>query len=638
MTENLKGLNILSLPEELDKRRRILLGELKSRTLWFIRLRWWVPPAIVIGMFAARIIGFEFQWRALVVLAIIVLAYNLIFYIINRLMMKEDIEQRSFIFQFTYWQVAADLMAMLFLAHFTGGAASPFIFFFIFHIIFASILLPTKWAYVFAALTSAGMVCLASVEYLNWIPHHALYFNGKAIDLAAQPPHLAVELLFFSASLFITAFFSISIQRMLRKRIIHLSDLSETVIDLNDKLESLHAMMRAIGSGHSLKKLLNIAAKELATVMKVKGTSIKLLSEEGSHLRYEAAYGLPESLLREKTVEVAKSPLNQSIIGGKSFVTGNVTEKEMFQFGEDLEKADVQSVLFVPLTENNSVIGILGAYSRKRERFCRDDVEFFKLAAEVVAVALENVRAYESVKTLIDERNWFLMRVAHNLRAPLGAIVSMIEVVREGYVGDLANDQEEHLRRAVRRARTMITTINELLLLADGRSGRLKKKHELVDLSNIAGRLHRTFQDEAEKKRLKWKLKVADDLPAFRGNADMIEQMLENLISNAVKYTPSGGSVSLEIFREPDGQIRIDVRDTGIGIPTEAQSSIFHEFYRANNAKEMDELGTGLGLAIVKEIVEHHQGRIKVESIEGLVTVISIFLPVSAKEPEDDAN
>jgi hypothetical protein len=100
---------------------------------------------------------------------------------------------------------------------FTGGSASPFIFFFLFHIILASILLSSRATYAFAALASGGMIIVAVCEYMKWIPHHGIFYMGRSIDLAHQPAHMTVELFFFTASVFIAAFFSTRMMRLLRK-------------------------------------------------------------------------------------------------------------------------------------------------------------------------------------------------------------------------------------------------------------------------------------------------------------------------------------------------------------------------------------------------------------------------------------
>lgn len=618
-------------PEDLHQRKRIILRELKERAFWFVRLRWWVPPFIVGGTLAAGLLGLEFAARPLLLVAAFILVYNIVFLVLGRRLPEEPLlEERSF-HRFAHEQVALDYAAMFLLIYFTGGPSSPLIFFFIFHIIFTSILLPPRSAYGFSALVVAGMGVIALTEYLGWAAHHPILFRGRSIDLAEQPFHMTVALCFFSASVFITAFFTTAIMRELRRRIRELGELSESVSVLNNKLRALFSMTEAIGSIQHLEQLLPIVTGELGRVMAVKGISVKLLSEDGRFLRYAAAYGLPEEFTRGKEVEVGKSPLNRQIMEGDPFVTGQVTVKELFQFGEALAAAQIRSVLFVPLTVEERVIGILGAYCVSPDRFDTEDVDFFRLAAGLVAIALENARAYEAIETFVEERSRYMMRVTHNLRAPLAAMLSMLEVVRGGYLGELNDQQLEYLRRLDRRSRTMLSMINELMTLAENRSEKGEVTREPVDPVVIANRIRRTFQDEATEKRVDFKIVVPEDLPPIQGDAGMLEQMLENLVSNALKYTPSEGCVSVSFARAKQ-TLRIEVSDTGIGIPPADRSRLFDDFFRAENAKAVDADGTGLGLAIVKEIVDKHGGRIIVESEEGLGSIFVVHLPITGQE------
>ncbi|MEW6441983.1 MAG: ATP-binding protein [bacterium] len=624
-----------NLPGEIHERRRIILRELKVRAFWFIRLRWLVPPGIVAATALARFAGAEIAAWPILAVAALILAYNLGLFAWGRRFGRDPSEEAASLRRFARWQVGLDYGAMFLLIHLTGGAASPLLFFFIFHIIFASILLPSRSAYGFSALAVAGVGLLTGAEYLGWIPHHPLHFQGKGIELPQPLFHLMVAWGFFAATVIITAFATSSIMQVLRRRIDDLVELSETVADLNDKLGTLYTMVQAIGSAQKFDLVLQTVVRELASVMEVKGISVKLLSENGRVLRYAAAHGLPESIFKNRVVEVAKSPLNRRIIDGEPFITGQVTQKEMFQFGEDLAAAQLQSVLFLPLTVEERVIGILGAYCVRPDRFGSEEVEFFRLAAGLVAIALENAKAYESIESLVKERAWFTMRVAHNLRAPLAAMKSILDVVQGGYLGELNADQREYLRRLNRRTDTLLATISELMTLARSRSEKIRVADEPVDLPLIATRIDRTFRDEASGKGLEFKMTVPEELPVIRGDAAMIEQMLENLVSNAIKYTPAGGKVSVA-FSKGGGNVRIEVGDTGIGIPSADLPNLFREFYRSESAKAVEAHGTGLGLPIVKEIVDKHGGRIMVESEEGLGTIFVVCLPIDRRAGRGD--
>ena len=417
---------------ETLRRKRILFKELRNRAVWFVRLRWWVPPGIASGVLVAHWLGFEFSLLAVLLVAVFILTYNTVFHRVSKWIEKSGRSQKELVRRFTYCQVGFDYAAMLLLIHFTGGAASPFIFFFIFHIIFASILLPARWAYAFAALSSVGMSLIAAIEYHNLIPHHPILYAGHSIDLAGNPSHMFVEMLFFSASVFIAAFTTTSIAKILRLRIFALDRSAAAIVELNDKLSALYRMIQAIGSKQHLTQVLDPVCENLTRVMDVKALSVKLMNQSGKLLKYAAACGLPESLALKNSIILEKSPLNRRIIEGEPFVTGNISQQEMFQFGENLEAAGLRSVLFIPLRVDGKVIGILGGYCMETDRFKQEDVDFFQQAADLLAIAIENARAYESIEKLVKERTRFMMRVAHNLRAPLDAALSILNVVRDG--------------------------------------------------------------------------------------------------------------------------------------------------------------------------------------------------------------
>jgi len=608
-----------------------MFNELRRRTVWFIRLRWWVPPAIAAGVFLAQALGFEFNLLAVLLVAVFILLYNSAFHLVRHRIEESREGKEQAVRRFTYYQVGFDYAAMFLLVHFTGGAASPFIFFFIFHIVFASILLRSLWAYMFAGLSSAGMALIAAAEYHGWITHHPIVFGGVSIDLASHPSHMFVELLFFAASVFIAAFTTTAIMRQLRIRILALDRSSAAIVELNDKLSALYRMIQAVGSKQHLAEVLEPVCENLTRVMEVKALSVKLLSGSGKLLKYAAACGLPESLALNNSVILEKSPLNRRIIDGEPFVTGSISQQEMFQFGENLEAAGLRSVLFVPLKVDNRVIGILGGYCVEIDRFHQEDVDFFQQAADLLAIAIENARAYESIEKLEEERTRFMMRVAHNLRAPLDAALSILNVVRDGYMGDLKDEQSEYLRRVDRRARTMRSMINELITLAGDRSKRRTIEKKPVDLNLLAGRLQRSFQHDTAHKGLEYRVTIPEKFPKIMGDQEMLEQMLENLVSNAIKYTPTG-SVLVDFTEETYGRVRIRVADTGIGIPEKDMSSLFSYFFRAENARAIEAIGNGLGLAIVREIVDKHGGNIRVESEEGSGTAFIAILPVG--EPE----
>lgn len=221
----------------------------------------------------------------------------------------------------------------------------------------------------------------------------------------------------------------------------------------------------------------------------------------------------------------------------------------------------------------------------------------------------------------------FLWRAAHNMRAPLVAMITMLGVVRREMLGPLNKEQQEYLRRVERRAHSIARMIDKLMLLARSEAEGRTNDHEPVDFVFLAGRLDRTFEEEAGERGLAFRVSVPKTLPAVLGDRRLLEQLLENLVSNALKYTPRG-SVEMHLSVTAEPALKIEVIDTGIGIPKEAEPNLLTEFYRAPNARQLEESGTGLGLALVARTVKQHGGTLEWKSAVDKGTTFTVTLPV----------
>jgi two-component system NtrC family sensor kinase len=221
----------------------------------------------------------------------------------------------------------------------------------------------------------------------------------------------------------------------------------------------------------------------------------------------------------------------------------------------------------------------------------------------------------------------FVNMVSHDLRSPLTAILGYVELIQRA--GEVSPQQMEFIERIRLSVNNITTLITDLLDLGRIEVG-LDEEIESVPLSLIISDAVDGLGERIKKKDQNLKLEIEGKLPSVAGNPVQLRQMLENLLNNAVKYTPEGGSIRLAGFEE-DGQVILQVADTGPGIPTKEQRRIFDRFYRASNVTK-DIQGTGLGLSIVKSIVDNHRGRIWVDSILGKGAVFTIVLPIEGKK------
>jgi signal transduction histidine kinase len=222
------------------------------------------------------------------------------------------------------------------------------------------------------------------------------------------------------------------------------------------------------------------------------------------------------------------------------------------------------------------------------------------------------------------------MTVTHELRSPVSTIRSLLRTIVGGYLGALTDAQRDTMERVLHRADFLQMLIDDLLDLAAGKSDSLMREARVaVRLEPLIEQVVKRLKIDAEEKRIELTcLSVCHAEGAtILATAEGMERILGNLVSNAIKYTPDGGRVFVAL-NCADGFARIDVSDSGIGIPEESFPHLFDEFYRAPNAKALVKQGTGLGLAITKDIVTQFGGQITVRSQVKAGTTFTVTFPL----------
>lgn len=236
-------------------------------------------------------------------------------------------------------------------------------------------------------------------------------------------------------------------------------------------------------------------------------------------------------------------------------------------------------------------------------------------------------RDITELKEIEEVKSQFVNMVAHELRAPLAAIEGYLTAYLTGVAGTDPQFNRQMLERARLRAKSLMELVNDLLQFVRLESKKIVRKKELLDMSDIIINTVELLKQQGESKDLVFQLNIPDNLPRIEADRAEMEQLITNLVSNAIKYNVKNGKVI--ISASPDTQfLNISVADTGIGIEEESLNRIFDEFYRVQGAKTRYTTGTGLGLSIVKRIVESHFGRIEVESVIEKGTTFTVKLPL----------
>jgi len=259
-------------------------------------------------------------------------------------------------------------------------------------------------------------------------------------------------------------------------------------------------------------------------------------------------------------------------------------------------------------------------YSEISYDFSENDIKFFSLLSDLTALAIETLRG-EINKT------WFLQKAAHQLRSPFGAIYSLMKVLRKGYLGPVSEQQQDAILRCEKRLEILGTMVNDLLKLGIKRQHQDRAEIQPVDGVKVLRALEELYASPASEKGVAVDFVVDPSVPELLADGSLLDELFGNLISNAIKYTPSGGRVRVSLAAERDHRVCFEVSDSGIGIPEEDLSRLFTEFFRAENAKALAEEGTGLGLVIVKEVLDFLGGSISVKSKVGEGTTFTCLLP-----------
>ncbi len=236
-----------------------------------------------------------------------------------------------------------------------------------------------------------------------------------------------------------------------------------------------------------------------------------------------------------------------------------------------------------------------------------------------IAVTLQNITYLKQIDHM---KNEFISMVSHDLRSPLTAILGYVELLDR--VGPINDQQKDFIRRVRVSVQSVTTLINDLLELGRIEAG-FSGQNDTVPLDAVLNVTIDNISYQIAEKKLNLKTNLPSVVPLIYGNPVRIRQMLDNLLGNAIKYTPVGGDIDISIDLEAD-QLLLKISDSGPGIPPVDQPHIFEKFYRGSNVSTKV-IGSGLGLAIVKSIVEAHHGRIWVDSVFGKGSMFTVVLP-----------
>jgi signal transduction histidine kinase len=331
-------------------------------------------------------------------------------------------------------------------------------------------------------------------------------------------------------------------------------------------------------------------------------------------------------------------PLNGHSVTAQAIMAAAVVQIEDVSVDAELESAlrIFRTVLAVPLIRDGRPLGAITVSRRVVRRFTEKQVSLLKTFADQAVIAIENVRLFNELadksrqlEVASRHKSEFLANMSHELRTPLNAIIGFSEALTERMFGDLTDKQDEYLRDIYASGHHLLSLINDILDLSKIEAGRMELELTDFDLPHALLNALTLVRDRAARRGIALHQVVDGGLGPIRGDERKIKQVLLNLLSNALKFTPEGGRVEVRAS-VADGTAEISVADTGVGIAPEDQEAVFEEFRQVGTAAKKVE-GTGLGLALSRKFVELHGGRLWVKSQLGMGSTFTFTLPLTTQ-------
>jgi signal transduction histidine kinase len=361
------------------------------------------------------------------------------------------------------------------------------------------------------------------------------------------------------------------------------------------------------------------------------------VEEEGINIMAEQGYDGELESYRETGLPLDNIPGLESSVGEAAT---QIFKRSELESRSDqvtlLEETNAQ--LVYPIRREDQVIGVLLLETRSDEPpWTEETQEFLSRLSDHAAIAIANAQLFEQVQSANTAKSDFVSLVAHELKNPMTSIRGYTDLLIKGAIGEISKGQEDFLRTIRANVNRMSTLVSDLADISRIEAERLRLDFKAVNINDVVDEVVRSHRNKLEEKDQTLNLKISDDLPPVWGDNTRLVQILVNLVSNANKYTPEGGKITIRAERSPnqwDPQgaqevLLIAVEDNGIGLTQEDQSKIFTKFFRSDDPKATDAPGTGLGLNISRNLVEMQGGKIWFESEHREGTTFYFTVPVA---------
>lgn len=562
----------------------------------------------LLGIAGLLLLG-HIQALPMVVFLAVALLYNLLLAWTRRRGISEAV---------TTWGLElGNLVFVTVAVHHSGGLASPFVVLYAVFVVAGG--LRSGWS---GTLRSFGL-CIAS-----WV-----------VLIVLAPPANSEQWAHFSMLLGALLALALVVGVLTQRH----AGISREALKRNQEIAFLQEAGRSLGSTLDPQRVLAATLSQVNEILDVEAASLALVDRETGFITFELAIGGGNDAVKGLRLEPGQGIVGQSIADGRAVLVSDVMSDPRWFGGVDqVSGYETRSLMCVPLRVKGQVIGALEVLNKRDGPFTDDDLRLVTSLGDLAAQAIENARlhdeirqhvqdlqvAYDEVRKLDELKSAFIRNVSHELRTPLALIEGYIELLLDEQMGELQPEQLKALSLVADKSSDLNRLVNDIISLQT--IGAMGFDMELLNTSALVADAVEALRPKGDKAGIQLVLSVVSEAEALQvqGDARRLNQVLNHLLDNAVKFSPNGGVVSLALERESE-MVVIQVKDEGIGLSRDQLDRVFDRFYQVDGSATRHFGGAGLGLALVKEVVEAHGGAVWAESegIAGKGCTFTLCLP-----------
>ncbi len=404
----------------------------------------------------------------------------------------------------------------------------------------------------------------------------------------------------------------------------------------NHELALIGHAGQAFTANLDLTTVIQTVLGEIYAMPEISGASIWLLNPAAGVVVCSYAVGVGRDILNNWEL-----PLGQGITGQVAQTGQPVIVNDTRQDSRHIKDADQQvgiemrSMLSLPLQSKGQILGVLNVVDDTPGRFSPTDLDLFGPIGAAAAIAIENARLFERANSANQAKSEFMSTASHELKIPMTSIKGYARLLEMGAAGPLSEKQADFLKIISSNVDRMNILVSDLLDVSRIEAGRIRLELSDVALGEVIDDVLASLATGIKKKEQALHLDIAAGLPDIRADYSRMVQIVTNLLSNAHKYTPPGGQISVTAQPLPgdSGGVSVAVADTGYGISEQDMAQLFTNFFRSGDDNIRSEPGTGLGLTITKNMIESHGGQLAVHSKLGAGSTFTVTLPLRCQIP-----